>query len=866
MKDKVFVGRQNEVERLKNAFQQAVQLKQPEFVLIRGGFGDGKTTLTEKFLSTLETNDTKPIVSKAKLVVGSESSGLSAFSAILDSISNNQEIKRLIPNFLIMLGEVAPFWLDIFSLGAASMTVKAATKTIESAKAYFQRDTYEQRFVFNQYLILLRQLASKKPLVIFIDDLQWSDISSLSLLNYLASNLENVALLVICTYREDILTAQTATAMQFREIWVELIKLGAIDLELKKGIDVQEYLSARFPNLHFDQETITRLANHSRGHPFYLDELCTYWVETGAIIEQVNIAQPIQKEYVINTRILDLTMPDRVNIILEQRLNLLPQESKKILEAAAVEGENFTIPVVHCCSDMAEDEYYPALDKLEMSKFISIDTIGDEPEDMALDKGHFIHPFYREYIYQRIKHRHIYMKLHHKIGSCYEGLSLNGAEFAGSLCTHFYKCAEYVKCCEYALSATEFEQSRFSWAEAEKWCQLGLSAAQKIPQIPLRAKFQKELSLNLAKISVEIGEYKIALEHFQTVLGFLDNSELSDELIDVYYQMGDACEYAGYAREAKKYYEMGQQLLDKATSPFNESHFGYLTDSIYLSERQGNTLQAIPAYNQLLERAQTLPVTPLFNAQLGDFYNALGIAYHNLGDFISSKESFRKAAEISRLLHYPKLRSNALLNLADVCCATRHLSEAENYAYEALEFAKNVGDHDSIGYVHSVIGNIRLLEGDYFDAIKELTEAKIIYEELDVDLDLTYVFAYLSTIYLLLNDLDQAHQYAIDSVKHAEEMTYKYEIALSNIILARVLSYAGQWELAQDKFQSMITLTNSLGYKYIEGLAIKYFTEGCIQNGEGAKARKIAGAAISIFEKLKMDIEVAEINRLLDKH
>ena len=50
-----FVGRQAELEQLRQIYRATMSAKKPRFVLIQGDFGVGKTTLIERFLSEAAT-------------------------------------------------------------------------------------------------------------------------------------------------------------------------------------------------------------------------------------------------------------------------------------------------------------------------------------------------------------------------------------------------------------------------------------------------------------------------------------------------------------------------------------------------------------------------------------------------------------------------------------------------------------------------------------------------------------------------------------------------------------------------------------------------------------------------------------------
>jgi hypothetical protein len=74
---------------------------------------------------------------------------------------------------------------------------------VESRQADMQGATLQQVDLFEQYTRVLLELARRQPLILAIDDLQWADMGSISLLFHLGRRLGGSRILVVGAYRPE---------------------------------------------------------------------------------------------------------------------------------------------------------------------------------------------------------------------------------------------------------------------------------------------------------------------------------------------------------------------------------------------------------------------------------------------------------------------------------------------------------------------------------------------------------------------------------------------------------------------------------------------------------------------------------------
>ena len=103
-----------------------------------------------------------------------------------------------------------------------------------------------QRFLFTNFLEFLTRCSSVAPLVIFVDDLQWADESTLLLLQHLVRRPATAALLVLATYRDTELEV-SRPLVHTLEALTRLRAIQALDLRRLKPGDVRELTASPAP-------------------------------------------------------------------------------------------------------------------------------------------------------------------------------------------------------------------------------------------------------------------------------------------------------------------------------------------------------------------------------------------------------------------------------------------------------------------------------------------------------------------------------------------------------------------------------------------------------------------------------------------
>ncbi len=128
-----------------------------------------------------------------------------------------RRLRAVIPDVIKDILDVGPGLIDNFVSGSALL---ACTRTSQDSQripldnqidhAGKKKRRLQQVGLFEQYLCVLQRLARDHPILLVIDDLQWVDAGSLSLLFYLGRRLAGSRILILGAYRQDELVLWSA--------------------------------------------------------------------------------------------------------------------------------------------------------------------------------------------------------------------------------------------------------------------------------------------------------------------------------------------------------------------------------------------------------------------------------------------------------------------------------------------------------------------------------------------------------------------------------------------------------------------------------------------------------------------------------
>jgi DNA-binding SARP family transcriptional activator/predicted ATPase len=517
----VFVARERELGQLGDFLDLALG-GLSRVVFVTGEAGSGKTALLQEFAARAEDAHPELVVATGNC---NANTGIGdpylPFREILGLLTGDVEARwaagamtrerarrlwNTLPSTAQALVETGPDLIDTFVPGPAliervrSRGAGGAT-WLTSLRELVQRNATspvakgsQQSDLFEQYNKVLQTLALQVPLVLVMDDLQWADLGSISLLFHLGRQLPGPRVLIVGAYRpEEVAVGRDGERHPLEPMANEFqTEFGPIVVDLDQAEShhfVEAFLDSE-PNrlgLAFRQ----RLYQQTGGHPLFTVELLRGMQERGDLV------QDAEGRWIEGSALDWETLPARVEAASAERIGRLAQSLQDALRVASVEGGDFTAEVVARVLGIGERQVVHSLSseldrRHRLVRAQSIQRQGSQ----RLSRYRFRHDLFQKYLYDSLDQvERAY--LHEDVGNALEDLySEHAGDIAVQLARHYQEARITEKAVDYLRQAGERAVQLSAYEEGPTHLTRGLALLATLPDSPERA--EQELALQLA--------------------------------------------------------------------------------------------------------------------------------------------------------------------------------------------------------------------------------------------------------------------------------------------------------------------------------------------------------------------------------
>jgi predicted ATPase len=337
---------------------------------------------------------------------------------------------------------------------------------------------------------VLEALTVMQPLVLVLEDLHWSDASTVDVLSMLAQRREAARLLVLGTYRpvELILRShplrQAVSELQLHGQCAELA------LRYLPPQAVAAYVAQRFPG-HVSQAIAPVMYERTAGHPLFMVHLAEY------LAQQVELDSGAGEQIETRTVAMVDTVPPGVQQLIELQLGRLRGDEQRVLEMASMAGAEFTVASVAAGVQMPLEHIEAVCaDLLQRGPFLEVCGLALWPDGTLSGQYRFRHVLYQQVLYRRLSDVQR-VQGHRRVGVRLEaGYGARANEIAAELAVHFGRGRDPERAVGYHAQASQQALARFAYPEAIRHLSTGLELLETLPDTPVR--MQHELTLRLA--------------------------------------------------------------------------------------------------------------------------------------------------------------------------------------------------------------------------------------------------------------------------------------------------------------------------------------------------------------------------------
>jgi len=490
-----FVGRTRELAELTQALEASTTgTGRGQLVLLAGEPGIGKTRLTEELATIARQRATTVLVGRCW-----EGDGAPAFwpwVQITRAYLQHGDPETLAAN----LGAGAPAIAQVIPEVRERLPHLPALSEIEPAQARF-------RF-FDSFTLLLKRMATTRPILLVLDDLHWADTPSLLLLQFLARELTDTRVLVVGTYRD----TEVDRTHPLSEV------LGALARESQRialaGLSVEEVaqLIAGATGTPFSASLSHTVHAQTEGNPFFVSELLRLLEAEGRLTTPTASTGARGR------------VPQAVRETTRRRVARLSTPCQQVLTAAAVIGREFGSELlVKVVTD--SDSLDRAASLLALQDAMTARLIHAVEEERG--RYRFVHALVRETLYEDLSLVDR-VDLHRRVGEAVETL------YAGYLRPYFAELADHF--CKAALGGTAIKAVQYA--------------------------------VNAAERATALLAYEEAIAHYERALRTLALTESTEaQRCELLLALGDAQRKAGNARQARESFQRAAAIARKQGLP-----------------------------------------------------------------------------------------------------------------------------------------------------------------------------------------------------------------------------------------------------------------------------------------------------------
>jgi adenylate cyclase len=745
----LFVGREGQLTQL-DGFLAAALAGQGQVIFVTGGPGRGKTALLNAFSSRAMEMHPNLLVASGKC---NAYSGIGdpylPFRDVMGMLTGDVEgrwdagaitrdharrlwaafthvVQALLDHGLHLLDVLVPSAALLSRSVAAGQDYAPWLPRLREAvkRDWTSAEELEQSHLFQQVTNVLRIVAQEKPLLLILDDIQWADAASISLLFHLGRRLVDAdcRLLIACAYRpEEVATGRFGERHPLAKPLGEFKRtFGDVWVDLGRGARAAD---RSFVDALLDS-TPNRLAEGFRdalfhrtgGHPLFTVELLRAMQERGNLLRD-------EDGRWIEGRTLDWELlPARVEAVIKERFDRLAPELQDVLTIASVEGELFTAQVVAKVRNVPERSLLRQLSRdLERRHRLVREQEEFETDQRRMSRFQFGHILYQDYVYRRLG-RGERRLLHGDVAAALEELFKGQLDqIAVQLAHHFHKAGDHRQAFRYSTLAAERAARVYENGEAITYYTRAIQLADKVaPDV-----------ISLARIYSGRGQAFESLGEFDrahadhTAAQQMAHAAGGHEVEQVEWRalldLGRLWASRDH-NQARGYFETALELARRLDDPaFLAGSLNWMGNWHTNDE---NFKQAVAYHREALSVVEDLE-NP---RELANTLDLLGIANLLGGDLNSSLQYYDRSIALCRELDERQRLASSLMGRATtvsmlVLLASVSVTLSSDPTFdidEALRIARQIDSVSEDVWAHWALGLLCMLRGEYGRALKEL--------------------------------------------------------------------------------------------------------------------------------------------------
>lgn len=851
------IGRSKEIMLLKKIFKQS-QSEVSQIIFLSGRGGYGKTRLIKEFIENIDGQEFQYYFANCKLIGQS-----SMFKPIVEllysilNISKNDSWEQKEIKIDLFFKKHPDLTSEQMILLTEFISVKDKDiRKKEDIKTSYRKSKGKKEKMFASIIKLLETISKQQPVIYVFDDLQWADESTYDFLYNFLSELSIKNINIILSTRPEILKDNTRGLKRIYDTFENKANVHTISLKTLSEQDVFKFIKSYLSFREIDEFILQKIFNSSYGVPFYIEQIVNSLVD-------LRIIQKKEKVWNITGDLKQIVIPDSIRNILQSRLDILPENEKKILQYASVIGSEFDKNILSFILNMSDDIMDNGLNHLQRLIYITYSPLDETYQ--------FISYLLKDTAYNTLLNK-LRRQLHLMIIDYYElHNEKKDAKILENLYHHSQKSSYIEKELYYGILLGEKMEQSYVWENAishyKKMIEKILTLEKKSNEV---IKFYFQLNFNIGNIYLNEYLYNDAQPFLLKNLEIItDYSNLIDNeyLLMFYHKLARVYELQNNWKKMEEYLLKAIEFQELFGDDFK-------SESIIISiSISYSSLARLNLYKNNFKKAEEFLLLAIENNKKLNDNSALSITYgqmanlkEKIGKYEEAKNYILKALELKNEENKNDRRwIISMQTLGRILLKMNDLSEAENYFKESLDLAYTLNNIIGQSIAMNHLADIYMEKMDFVSAIKYLKKSHETNININNKIGIFYNLVKYFDIYFKMENYEKAEKNIKESISMADEMKNFIGFMTANKKLADL--FIAQNNLDEALSLNKETIATAQNKNIKDCIADLYLQRGQILEklNKIKESKNYYKKSLEIYEELNLDLYNKQIEELNQK-
>jgi class 3 adenylate cyclase/tetratricopeptide (TPR) repeat protein len=764
--DNTFVGRNLELDEVRLLADRTLAGKRTGALIISGEAGIGKTRFAYHAQSCLD--GIKLIYLKCDEIL---SKSLNPIESLFDDVfgtsgSESPEESEAVfeRNFSELIGEATESSITDYHAGNLKRLkyVLKGFMGIDEGGEYALLDA-KSRFdnTILAFMHLIRLLAEGKRLFLVLDDFQWADQDTLSIMNDLFSQLdfENPILCIL---------TRPSPLREISCLLPETAEVLNIDLTALPEKEQQDILQGILPCAP-TSGLCEIVENKAEGNPFYIEQITMYLLDNELIDfsnGRAELASP------------GVQLPGSILDIIISRIDRLEADIRQTVKNASVLGRTFNVRVL---SRMLKGTH--------MSKHLEMGSEARIWSRLSEIQYIFRHALIRDAVYEMQMDKQL-RKLHLLAGEIIEKLYPDDERMYADLSYHFDKSTQIDRMLLYTLKAAEYAYNNFRNLES-------IEMYEKYIQRQENIRERKLAVFKLGVVYELTGDWSRALDLYDEAFAYARESGEDSLLFDSMSRKGFLLHRMGENQKALECFSQAENENIRICNSTGLASIYNNIGTVYIDLNDpgeaksyfGRALSTVENLNDGEDRSELVMFT----------YNNLGLVHQKMNDLEKASQFYGKSMALAKKLD--SRRNLAALNFGNICYLREDIDGAEKHYRIAMNDAEKTGDRHLVRVMLNNLAAISTARGDYTGALAIFREALVLARSMNDRKGIRLLSQNIGEILFYLGEYDASETAFSEAIKTALDLDDKRGLGNASGKRGIMLFYRGDIDRAAESLK-----------------------------------------------------------------